>query len=62
MIHTPLSVFFQTGDGVLVLIPIPGRLSQARDFDRYVVEKTFSDLNYVVKVTDSHKRKPAVSC
>ena len=44
------------GGKVLVLIPIPGRSLQTRYFGPYIVGKKLSDLIYVLKTPDRHRR------
>ena len=57
MIRIPKKEFFQCGDKVLALLPIPGRPLQARYFGPYTVEKKASDLNYVITTPDRCKQK-----
>ena len=48
---------FEPGDKVLALLPIPGRPLQARYDGPYTVDKTLSDVNYIVNTPGRRKRK-----
>ena len=48
---------FKFGDKVLALLPIPGWPLQARYFGPYNVEKSASDLNYIITTPDRRKQK-----
>ena len=48
---------FKPGDKVLALLPIPGRLLQARYFGPYTIDKKTSDLNYIINTPGRHKKK-----
>jgi hypothetical protein len=47
--------YFQPGDQVLALLPIPGRPLQARYFGPYTVDKKISGVNYVINTPDRRK-------
>ena len=49
------SRFFQPGDQVLALLPVPGKLLKARYFGSYVVKEKVSNLNYIVRTPDRRK-------
>ena len=57
MIRIPKKRSFQSGDKVLVLLPIPGRPLQASYFGPYTVEKKASDMNYIITTPDRRKQK-----
>ena len=48
---------FEPGDKVLALLPIPGRPLQARYYGPYTVDKTLSDVNYIVNTPGRRMRK-----
>ncbi len=50
---------FQTGDEVLVLLPVPGSSLSARFFGPYVVKKRMSETDYMLYTPD-RKRKTCV--
>lgn len=43
---------FKPGDQVLILLPVPSSVFQARFSGPYTVEKKISDLNYVIVTPD----------
>ena len=51
---------FKSGIKVLALVSVPGRPLQARYFRQYTVEKTASDLKYIITTPD--RRKPKQLC
>ena len=53
---------FKSGDKVLALLPIFGRPFQTRYFGPYTVEKKASDLNYIIHVTTTDRRKQKQLC
>ena len=48
---------FKPGDKVLALLPIPGRLLQARHFGPYTIYKKTSDVNYIINTPGRRKNK-----
>ena len=48
---------FMPGDRVLALLPIPGKLLQARYYVPYTVDKQTSDVNYIVNTPGRRKKK-----
>lgn len=48
---------FESGDKVLMLLPIPGQPLHARYFGPYEIETKVSELNYIVKIPGRHKNK-----
>lgn len=54
-----VSRVFQTGEKVLVLLPLPGSSLQSHFSGPYTVERKISDTNYVV-LTPDRKRKSRV--
>ena len=46
------SRYFQPGDQILALLPVPGKPLQARYFGPYIVKEKVSDLNYIVSTPD----------
>ena len=47
---------FQSGDKVLVLLPVSGSGLQAKCYGPYVVDRSLSDTNYVIKTPDRLKK------
>ncbi len=53
---------FSSGDQVLVLFPVPGSVLQAQYSGPYIIERKFSECNYLVKAPDRKKENPHVPC
>lgn len=47
---------FQPGDSVLVLLPIPGSVFQAKFTGPYVVKRKVSDTNYIINTPDRRRK------
>ncbi len=47
---------FQPGDSVLVLLPVPGSVMQAKFSGPYVIDKRLSDTNYVIRTPDRRRK------
>ena len=52
-----IDIKFKPGDKVLVLLPIPGRLLQARYFGPYTIDNKTRDLNYIINTPGRRKNK-----
>ena len=61
MIKYAQSRYFQPGGQVLALLPVPGKLLQARYFGPYIVKEKISDLNYIVSTPDRRKKYSSLS-
>ena len=48
---------FEPGDKLLALLPIPGKLLQARYYGPYTVDKNLSDVNNIVNTPWRRKQK-----
>jgi len=48
---------FNSGNKILVLLPIPGHPLQARYSGPYVVEDKVNDVNYIVQTPERRKRR-----
>ncbi len=47
---------FEPGDSVLVVLPVPGSVMQAKFSGPYVIDKKLSDTNYVIYTPDRRRK------
>lgn len=48
---------FQPGDSVLLLLPVPGSVFDAKFSGPYVIEQKLNDTDYVVNTPDRRRKK-----